>query len=333
VKETLHIVTIVMPGYERFTAIADNRNGADTDIVATLTPAVPVKLDRPTIITPDQIVPEGNLAGTRPFLVDWNMDGILDTLMSDGSGIVYLLLGTDPVLGDGIPTYEGILLDSSLLFGVPVLNAIVFAVDWDNDADFDLLLGNADGTVLLAINAGDQETPAFFDGGAIQVLGANLMMTGDSAPAVADWDNDGDKDLLVGCATGTLGLYINTGTDEAPEFTLEQFVAADGSQLVVPSGHSVPIVTDWDSDGLSDLLVGSQEGLVYLYLNAGSESNPALQSQGAVTYYFNKKKTVEVNTGPYSTPYFADGNGDGVRDLISGNEYGEIFMFWGMQPQ
>jgi len=201
-----------------------------------------------------------------------------------------------------------------------------------NDADFDLLIGNADGDVLMALNVGDQQTPDFIDGGPVQLSGQGLTLTADSAPAVVDWDGDGKKDLLVGCASGVIGLYINTGTDESPEFTQERFVETESGQLVVPTGNSVVFVTDWNGDGLGDLLVGSGGGQINLYLNVGAPGAPVLRSEGVVTYVFNKKKQREANPGMYSTPYLADWNGDGLRDLVSGNEAGEIVAFEGIQP-
>ena len=40
-----------------------------------------------------------------------------------------------------------------------------------------------------------------------------------SAPAFADLDNDGDKDLIIGELDGNLNYYENTGNAVVPEWT------------------------------------------------------------------------------------------------------------------
>lgn len=57
---------------------------------------------------------------------------------------------------------------------------------------------------------------------------------GHLVPAVADWNGDGKKDLIVGHFTGNDGnmkLFINTGTDAEPVFQREQALKADGKPI------------------------------------------------------------------------------------------------------
>lgn len=49
---------------------------------------------------------------------------------------------------------------------------------------------------------------------------ATLSVGNDSSPTVADWNNDGRKDLIVGQRQdGKVRLYLNRGTDEVPRFS------------------------------------------------------------------------------------------------------------------
>ena len=50
---------------------------------------------------------------------------------------------------------------------------------------------------------------------------------------------------------------------------------ANGETIDVQIGHLVPCVTDWNSDGKKDLLVGQfSEGKIRVYLNSGTDSEP-----------------------------------------------------------
>ena len=90
-----------------------------------------------------------------------------------------------------------------------------------------------------------------------------------SAPHLADWDSDGDLDLLSGTSDGGVLISENTGTPEKPDWQpFEQLVqstgayqqnVADGIQM----GRSTRVwATDWNGDGLLDLLVGDSATLV-----------------------------------------------------------------------
>jgi hypothetical protein len=61
--------------------------------------------------------------------------------------------------------------------------------------------------------------------------------TGHSDPCVTDWNNDDKKDLLVGqFGGGKVRIYINRGTDAAPEFDGFEFLKAGKTEASVPSG-------------------------------------------------------------------------------------------------
>ena len=88
-----------------------------------------------------------------------------------------------------------------------------------------------------------------------------------SSPVAIDMNADGKKDLLAGNTNGQLLLYRNTGTDEAPSFSSYTYVtAATGAIDLAGTPRSRPSVTDWNHDGLLDVLVGSADGKVRLYL-------------------------------------------------------------------
>ena len=83
-----------------------------------------------------------------------------------------------------------------------------------------------------------QQSIMFDSGVRIQANGINMKVdTYASAPCVVDWNDDGKKDLLVGCFfSGNVHLFLNSGTNSAPVFTTGTMLQADGTVISVAYG-------------------------------------------------------------------------------------------------
>jgi hypothetical protein len=136
-----------------------------------------------------------------------------------------------------------------------------------------------------------------------------------------DWDNDGDKDLIVGENNGNVRYYQNIGTPSVPNLHYVGLMQAGGVTIDV-GDYSTPCVTDWNGDGLLDLLVGESDGVINLYLNQGTATNPVLRDMGLLN-----AGGATLDVGYRSAPAVADFNGDGVKDLISGEMNGKVYYY------
>jgi hypothetical protein len=91
--------------------------------------------------------------------------------------------------------------------------------------------------LLVAIIAGAQ-TPNF-DYPYILSNDAGFIVEGNyySNPAIGDWDDDGDFDLMVGIFySGNIVYYENTSTGLTPIWGSGSFVQADGANIQVTYG-------------------------------------------------------------------------------------------------
>ncbi|MFH1277317.1 MAG: T9SS type A sorting domain-containing protein [Candidatus Eisenbacteria bacterium] len=206
---------------------------------------------------------------------------------------------------------------------------------WDGDALPDLLVGEGggaypDGKVRVYPNVGTLSEPLFDGWFYVQSDGEDLICPGSGCmgcfPRVVHWDGDGKKDLVIGRSDGTVWIYKNIGTDPSPTFDggTPIRVGEPGSEVNIDVGNrATPIVTDWNLDGKQDLVVGAYDGKIHLFLNEGEDTLPVFRIE---TFAIEDGLDLLVPTAR-SSPEFADWDGDGVRDLLTGNTEGQILVY------
>lgn len=144
-----------------------------------------------------------------------------------------------------------------------------------------------------------------------------------------DWDADGDLDLILGAKSpGRLYLQLNNGTAKKPSFTgVNRMIKSTKDTELRMATISAPHIDDWDGDGLDDILCGGNKkrNLIW-YRNVGKKGAPK----------FEKSRALLTDAGPRITGtrlYLTtcDLDGDGIKDLLVGNE-GAGMMMGGESP-
>ena len=199
-----------------------------------------------------------------------------------------------------------------------------FVVDYDLDGKKDLLIGTDEGKIAIFTNKGTDKTPQFSGYSFLKEKDKDIDAGSHAAPFMVDYNNDGLSDLLVGNREGYLIYYENKGSHHNPLFSSPVVLKdANGLDIAVES-YSTPSVLDWNHDNKKDIVLGSGNGTLSLYLNKESDSDPLFSPPLPI-----EADGTEINAGSFASPFAADINSDGVRDLLIVDGKGCIHVYLG----
>ena len=151
-------------------------------------------------------------------------------------------------------------------------------------------------------------------------------------PSLADWNNDGLTDLIVGektaAGTGKIRVYLNSGTNADPVYG--SFVFARGSEgdVSVPAIGCLgvfPRVFDWNQDGKQDLVLGLADGTIQVLLNENTAAEPRFGTPTLVQVGPPEGQTT-CDVGDRATFAIVDWNNDGRSDMVLGGLDGKVHV-------
>ncbi len=328
-------------------------------------------------------------AWPSPNFADFDRDGDFDLFC--GEFIEHFTyfenIGTaeEPLYAPGVPVLfeDGTFASENLCMPTPVL------FDWTGNGFPDIIAGNEDGRVSFFENTGKFmkvtsgegawstpvsvplfKRPLYFQQEADELKASSL-----ATPCCADIDGDGSVDIVTGTTEGTILFFKNLSSpgEEFPTWARPIYLKArgkDGDEVFRITagisgsiqgpierkyGYTAVSVTDWDADGLPDVLVNSILGKVVWLRNIGSATEPAFDTPRRIEVEWEGSQprlewgwmTPENDTFPVcrppevfpsepgkalltqwrTTPLAYDWTGDGLADLSMLDTEGYFVLF------
>ncbi len=189
----------------------------------------------------------------------------------------------------------------------------------DGDGNLDILSGSWPGELYIFRGEGKGK---FAAGETLKDKDGKPIKPGNASTVFAfDWTGDGKLDLLVGNIEGQVAVMPNEGNSKAYAFGKALKLTADGKEITVGHGDSHPIVADWNGDGAPDLIVGSGDGSVVWFRNAGRKTEPKLEASRTILSAAPRGNdhAKPGQCGTRTKVCVTDWNGDGRADLLVGD--------------
>ncbi|RYU94081.1 Ig-like domain-containing protein [Emticicia agri] len=235
-----------------------------------------------------------------PKLIDLDGDGLMDMIIGEASGTLMHYKQSAPnSLSFTLVTNNFNNID------VGIASNPIFS-DIDNDGLIDMIIGA-------------YATIAHYEQAALNSLTFNLVTNtfnsisvsnGRLSPTFTDIDGDGLLDLVVGKSDGTINHYEQAS---ANSYT---FNLVTSSFLGINLGSDAsPTFTDFDKNGILDLIIGRTFSPIVYYKQAAVNSS---------TFNLVTNSFITITAGIYQNTAFGDLDGDGLSEMFIGQYIAHI---------
>lgn len=204
------------------------------------------------------------------------------------------------------------------------------AYGWDDAYDENGVWTNErmHGWVMWAENIGTEENPVF--SGTANVVCINgdsnnpVDNFGKPYPNFADFDHDGDLDLICGNFINDITYYQNIGTATEPVYASGVLPMINGKAIETEQVLGMVEAYDWDCDGWMDLITSQEDGKIAFWRHSGNfeaDGTPIFED----ARYFQQPAD-NLDSGVISSPYSLDWDNDGDEDLFVGDAAGFFYF-------
>lgn len=292
-----------------------------------------------------------------PCRGDWDKDGILDLIIGDASGYVWLYPGTKEPIKFASPTPFKV--DGKILQRIPgcckslqgpeeALWGYIqpTVADWNEDGQLDIITNDSSAELILYERKNEaldelRQTFFTFRGNLLQlawrsrpaVLDGRYHFAGDDRHCILFLDDEGDLAVAVPKFIGGTDIERIEKLVDEKGLTMRLCGPHDGLW-----GRTKFTTVDWNNDGKWDIVFGGQGTITkwfvpdwqdvaspYWMKNIGSNSRPVFAPPKLITL----KDGSIISAGKHNFSVWpTDINDDGNLDIIAGVERGEVLLFY-----
>lgn len=270
--------------------------------------------------------------GLVPSVFDWQGDGQLDLIIAGrgtGECQLWMATGEGPLRWRLAREWKPASADCPWKSLGSKEVTVYQALDFDRDRQPDFLLGTGTGDLALVRGRPDGN---FSTVEMLKSSGGELLRVPYLVRAqLGVWGKEATWTLAAGDQAGGVVFFRQEGTLAAPTWSGPTRLKI-GDWEFQAEGGAAPAFADWDRDGRTDLLIGTQSGSVLWVRNLGQDDQPVwdlpltlvtpVLEESEALIPQRRKSREEVwwpAPGWFAHPIAVDLNGDHLPDLLLGD--------------